>query len=196
MQRQFQAFLACSACKISANSYHFGSTVPPPWRKHLTRHFNPTKICLQKASSVPQKNTPFESTAPPHSRITGFLKDASFHDSWSIHSTDTSLSALDHFLLAAKQTPRWIGICMAVRNRIVQLAGLKNLGALSELAPDKMAASYKTGDRVGIFTVLKTTLMKPSSAIKTSIWTWFSASIAMKCPRENWLPSPSQPLFT
>ena len=104
---------------------------------------------------MPQKNTPFESTAPPHSRITGFLKDASFHDSWSIHSTDTSLSALDHFLLAAKQTPRWIGICMAVRNRIVQLAGLKNLGALSELAADKMAASYKTGDRVGIFTVFE-----------------------------------------
>ena len=30
--RQFQAFLASSACAVRATSYHFSSSAPPPWR--------------------------------------------------------------------------------------------------------------------------------------------------------------------
>jgi Protein of unknown function (DUF2867) len=40
---------------------------------------------------------------------------------------------------------------MHLRNRIVALLGLKNLGALDEV---KSGNSYRVGDRVGIFTLL------------------------------------------
>ncbi|MDR3067051.1 MULTISPECIES: DUF2867 domain-containing protein [Comamonas] len=100
---------------------------------------------------------PVESDVPPGSRIAERLAGASFHDSWSIASDATGLSALDHFLLAARRTPRWIEICMRARNLAGGLVGLKNLGTLSALTPGKTAASYRLGDRVGIFTVFENT---------------------------------------
>lgn len=100
---------------------------------------------------------PVESAVPPGSRIAQQLAGSSFHDSWSIVSGATGLSALDHFILAARKTPRWIEICMRARNLIGGLAGLKNLGTLSALQPGKPAASYGLGDRVGIFTVFENT---------------------------------------
>lgn len=100
---------------------------------------------------------PVESAVPLGSRIAERLAGASFHDSWSIASDATGLSALDHFLLAARKTPRWIEACMRARNLAGGLVGLKNLGSLSALTPDKTAASYRQGDRVGIFTVFENT---------------------------------------
>ena len=35
--RQFQAFLAFSACAASATSYHFASVALPPWRSAFSR---------------------------------------------------------------------------------------------------------------------------------------------------------------
>ena len=35
--RQFQAFLASSPCAASANSYHFASIAPPPWRRAFSQ---------------------------------------------------------------------------------------------------------------------------------------------------------------
>lgn len=43
---------------------------------------------------------------------------------------------------------------MSVRNQVVSLLGLKNLGKLSRLDPDKPASAYSAGDRVGIFTII------------------------------------------
>lgn len=87
-------------------------------------------------------------------------------------------------------------MCMAVRNRIVQLAGLKNLGALSELAADKMAASYKTGDRVGIFTVFENHFDEALIGDKDKHLDVALSIHRHEVPEKNWLPSPSQPLFT
>jgi len=39
-----------------------------------------------------------------------------------------------------------------LRNRVVALVGLKNLGALSDLDRNKKRNDYRVGDRVGIFT--------------------------------------------
>ncbi|WP_461162389.1 DUF2867 domain-containing protein [Simplicispira piscis] len=103
------------------------------------------------------KNSPFESTVPPNSRIASLLEGASFHDSWCVTSSDTSLSALGHFIATAKQTPRWIDMCMTARNRIGRIVGLKDLGTLSEVVNGKPASAYQPGERVGIFTIIENT---------------------------------------
>ncbi|MFC3851385.1 DUF2867 domain-containing protein [Salinispirillum marinum] len=101
------------------------------------------------------KNHPTETEVPANSRIAELLDGASFYDAWSIRSTDVTLSALDHFIVAAKQTPRWIDACMILRNRLGGLVGLKNLGTLSGVAADKPASDFEPGSRVGIFTVFE-----------------------------------------
>ena len=46
---------------------------------------------------------------------------------------------------------------MVLRNRIVTLFGLKNLGRLSGVDLSKPSSCYRPGDRVGIFTLLEKT---------------------------------------
>lgn len=43
---------------------------------------------------------------------------------------------------------------MALRNRIVALFGLKNLGGIAQIDPNKKASDYQPGDHVGIFTLI------------------------------------------
>ena len=43
---------------------------------------------------------------------------------------------------------------MGLRNRIVALVGLKNLGGLRGVDPEKPLANYRPGQRVGIFTLI------------------------------------------
>lgn len=43
---------------------------------------------------------------------------------------------------------------MALRNRIVALFGLKNLGGIAQIDPNKNASDYQAGDHVGIFTLI------------------------------------------
>lgn len=96
-----------------------------------------------------------KTSVPPNSRAALLLEGASFHDSWSIVSSDVTLSALDYFIAAAKRTPRWIDACMTIRNRVGRLLGIKDLGTLSGISDDKQASDYKPGERVGIFTVFE-----------------------------------------
>lgn len=46
---------------------------------------------------------------------------------------------------------------MTLRNKIVGLFGLKNLGNLHEIPLSKKATEYNVGDRVGIFTLYENT---------------------------------------
>jgi hypothetical protein len=62
---------------------------------------------------------------------------------------------MEMYLDAVKQTPGWVNFLMSLRNRVVALAGLKNLGSLDAVRPGKAAADYRPGDRAGIFTVLR-----------------------------------------
>ena len=80
-----------------------------------------------------------------------------FHDAWTLPAGDPRLSALGQFLKAAGQTPRWVSACMSLRNRVVSLFGLKNLGGIDQLLRGKAEADYRPGDRVGIFTLFENT---------------------------------------
>ena len=101
--------------------------------------------------------TPTATFPPAGSRIASRLDGSDFHDAWSIDAADPSLSALGQFLKAVQTTPRWVETCMTLRNRAVQLVGLKNLGELSEINPAKPDTEYQPGDRVGIFTLFENT---------------------------------------
>jgi len=101
------------------------------------------------------KHTPRETEVPLNSRAAELLKGASFYDAWRINSARVDRSALEHFLAAAATTPRWVNTAMSVRNRVVQLFGLKNLGALDNLERTTEPKTYKPGDRIGIFTLFE-----------------------------------------
>lgn len=94
---------------------------------------------------------------PAGSAINAHLPGAYFHDSHAAEIPDTGLPALAYFLTALANTPRWVNSLMTLRNRLVQLAGLKNLGGLGEIDPAKPASAYQPGDRVGIFTLISNT---------------------------------------
>lgn len=105
----------------------------------------------EKSSS---KNQPLETQAPAGSEVQRLVAGSYFHDAWSINAADPNLDPLSQFLRVAKSTPAWIDSAMRLRNRIVALLGLKNLGGLSDLNLAKTASEYKAGDRVGIFTLI------------------------------------------
>ena len=46
---------------------------------------------------------------------------------------------------------------MTLRNHIVGLFGLKNLGGIAQIDPNKKASDYQAGDPVGIFTLISNT---------------------------------------
>ena len=102
-------------------------------------------------------HTPRETAAPANSLVSELVPGSHFHDAWSVRAADPQLSALGQFLRAAKATPAWVSACMALRNRIVSVFGLKNLGSLSALQDGKPEHQYKPGDRVGIFTLFRNT---------------------------------------
>ncbi|WP_342029478.1 DUF2867 domain-containing protein [Vibrio sp. S9_S30] len=60
---------------------------------------------------------------------------------------------MDVCLDLMSQSPQWVNTLMDLRNRIVSVFGLKNLGRMRDLQSNKEAADYRVGDRVGIFTL-------------------------------------------
>ncbi|MFS2003572.1 DUF2867 domain-containing protein [Duganella sp. CT11-25] len=91
---------------------------------------------------------------PPQSEIHQRLIGADFYDCYETEIPATNRSALDLYLQVVTATPAWINTLMALRNRVVQLVGLKNLGHLGDFDAAKPASSYRTGDRVGIFSIV------------------------------------------
>lgn len=92
---------------------------------------------------------------PAGSEIARLLPGADFHDCYglALPAGDTR-SALEIYLQVVARTPAWVNTLMALRNRIVGLVGLKNLGHLGAVQARKAAADYRVGDRVGIFSLL------------------------------------------
>ena len=103
------------------------------------------------------KNRPIKTEVPENSRIAANLAGAYFFDSWSVTSDAQDLSALEYFISVARKTPGWVDMCMTVRNHLGRFAGLKDLGTFSAVSASKAAKEYKSGDRVGIFTVFENT---------------------------------------
>ena len=91
---------------------------------------------------------------PKQSKLSEYSKGAYFSDSFSRKIKYNNQSAIDVFLEISAQTPAWIEFLMSMRNRIVSKFGLKNLGGLQDISPDKIGSSYAVGERVGIFTLV------------------------------------------
>jgi hypothetical protein len=91
---------------------------------------------------------------PPSSRISRELPGAYFFDAYEIPLAHDGQSALDIYLKIVAKMPAWINFLMTVRNRVVAVLGLKNLGHLGDLNQAKESTSYRVGDRVGIFSLL------------------------------------------
>jgi Protein of unknown function (DUF2867) len=91
---------------------------------------------------------------PPASAINEHLAGAYFHDCHGIEVAGAPRPALDYFLAALAATPGWVNALMSLRNKLVRLVGLKDLGGLGAFDPGKPASAYLPGDRVGIFTLL------------------------------------------
>jgi len=90
-------------------------------------------------------------TVPGDSALRPSLADADYYDAYEAPLKTAALSPTEIFLRASRNTPRWVDDLMAIRNRIVRLFGLKDVGAMkvATRAPD----SYQVGDRLGIFSI-------------------------------------------
>jgi hypothetical protein len=93
------------------------------------------------------------STVPAASALRSWLADADFHDAWEAPLRDPALSPTEIFLRAAGAAPAWVGLAMALRNRVVRLFGLKDVGSMRR-AGGRPAAAFRPGDRLGIFTII------------------------------------------
>ncbi len=88
---------------------------------------------------------------PQDSEIAQFAKTADFADCYIAPNLSPELSAIELFIQTVGNTPAWVNVLMHLRNRIVALLGLKDLGILNEVKPSH---TYRVGDRVSIFTLL------------------------------------------
>jgi Protein of unknown function (DUF2867) len=88
---------------------------------------------------------------PQNSEITEFAKTADFADCYVATNPWPERSAIELFIQTVGNTPAWVNALMHLRNRIVALFGLKDLGTLAEVKPGH---TYRLGDRVGIFILL------------------------------------------
>lgn len=91
---------------------------------------------------------------PKTSEISTQLSGAYFFDSYKVHISNTKRTSLDIYLEVVSKTPAWINCLMFLRNKIVSVLGLKDLGHLGEIDLAKPGCEYSVGDRVGIFSIL------------------------------------------
>ncbi|MDD2924442.1 DUF2867 domain-containing protein [Rhodoferax sp.] len=91
---------------------------------------------------------------PEHSHIASQTPGADFADCYCFADPCPDASAMATYLAVMGRTPRWMDFLMAVRNRVVRLAGLKHLDADQASLSAKPASSYRVGERVGIFSLI------------------------------------------
>ena len=105
---------------------------------------------MMGAASIVEVGVPAASVQ--HQRLAG----ADFADGYQARDPQPQASAMQTWLDMVARTPRWTNELMAVRNRLVRLVGLKDLGHIGDLSADMAArdpTSYRCGDRVGIFEI-------------------------------------------
>ena len=94
---------------------------------------------------------------PEGSVIHAALPGAQYADAYQTPDPHPGTSALQAWLDLVARTPGWTQALMAVRNKLVRLVGLKDLGQLHDVhgprTDPRSAASYRQGDRVGIFII-------------------------------------------
>ncbi|MBS0519868.1 MAG: DUF2867 domain-containing protein [Proteobacteria bacterium] len=89
---------------------------------------------------------------PAESVLKAAIGDADFHDAYAARLADGSLSPIEIGLRVMRSTPRWVSLLMSVRNRLVSMVGLKDVGRMRD-GTDRPADSYRVGDRLGIFSI-------------------------------------------
>lgn len=97
-------------------------------------------------SSVTRTDVPTESALQP------MLAEANFYDAYTAPLNEATLTPVEIFLRTAAATPPWVSRLMSIRNRIVRQLGLKDVGAMDNVA-GKPADTYRIGDRIGIFSI-------------------------------------------
>ena len=90
---------------------------------------------------------------PAQSVLAPSLPTADFADCYLLPDPDPQAPLLQSWLRLSARTPAWMAALMSLRNRVVRLVGLKDLGGLAARQPGKPAEAYRIGDRVGIFTL-------------------------------------------
>jgi hypothetical protein len=98
-------------------------------------------------------NVVYETDVPKESELQTLLATADFRDAYQAGLTQANLTPTEIFLRAARATPPWVSRLMAIRNRVVGLLGLKDVGHLDAVTR-KPAELYGVGDRVGIFDIV------------------------------------------
>lgn len=101
-------------------------------------------------------NVVSKTVVPEGSALYALLAKADFYDAYSARLTETALTPVEIYIRAARSTPRWVSTLMSVRNWVVGLFGLKDVGRLSG-SIDKPASQYIVGDRLGIFRIFAKT---------------------------------------
>lgn len=96
---------------------------------------------------------PVKQAVPTESCLHALLGNADFADSYLLPDPYPELGLLDSWLRLMGKTPAWMEALMWLRNRVVRLFGLKDLGGMSRATQRKAAADFRIGDRVGIFTL-------------------------------------------
>ncbi|WP_238349785.1 DUF2867 domain-containing protein [Pseudomonas sp. BW16M2] len=98
--------------------------------------------------SMSRAAIPVDSLIIPHAEVAGFRHCR------AIDLADDGQPAMAYFLRLMTSMPGWIDEMMVLRNRLVGLFGLKNLGRLTAIDPARAPGSYQPGERVGIFTLV------------------------------------------
>lgn len=83
------------------------------------------------------------------------LRTAYFADCYTIELSLDSRTPLELYLRMVSRTPRWIDFLMSLRNKIVALLGLKDVGQLSGISRTKAVTDYRIGDQAGIFKLIE-----------------------------------------
>ncbi|MFZ6735511.1 DUF2867 domain-containing protein [Undibacterium sp. Ji42W] len=100
------------------------------------------------------KNKTTETAVPANSNIAEDVPGAYFYDCFQTRFDHADLSAMQIYMDTVAKTPDWVNAMMGIRNRVVVLFGLKNVGGMKALSKSKPAEAYQVGDKAGIFTLV------------------------------------------
>jgi hypothetical protein len=96
---------------------------------------------------------------PVECSLHGSAHNASFADAFSTLVQRSDLTALQVYAAIARDTPGWVEGLMALRNQMVRVVGLKNLGELAAV-PDIPAGGEQSllpGTKIGLFNLVSAT---------------------------------------
>jgi hypothetical protein len=110
---------------------------------------------LSGIRAEPRPSDVVATKVPAFSALNDCLRTAYFYDCHAIRLPPDSRSPLELYLSVFSRTPGWVDFLMNVRNKVAARLGLKDMGSLSSVEPDKPVQSYRIGDQIGIFKLLE-----------------------------------------